>query len=235
MRLTPILSRRANSVSGSWQSWTRSCIARMTSALPKSWSAMHCRGPTATPSVMLPAIAAETLAMLCTSWILHSGAAQVVHVVDDLCLLGVPLRSDFGVVNIDFLQEGRHQDRVTHNVTVIHVPQLRQATVFLQRMPQVVFTLFPGSLAGSWPAQPCAAAFHPPPSQRPGRIPADHRRLLALHLDPSAVAGSLLVHRKTSFDVSTLLLPCAWGETATPPRALPATGSSQRSFSRRIH
>ena len=29
---------------GSWQRWTRSCIARVTSALSKSWSAMYCRG-----------------------------------------------------------------------------------------------------------------------------------------------------------------------------------------------
>ena len=42
VRLTPRLSRRrANSVCGSWQSCTRSCMARMTSALAKSWSAIN--------------------------------------------------------------------------------------------------------------------------------------------------------------------------------------------------
>ena len=38
---------------------------------------------------------------------------QVVHEADDACLLGGPLRSDFGVGDITFLQEGRHQDRVS--------------------------------------------------------------------------------------------------------------------------
>ena len=55
--------------------WTRSCIARMTSALPTSWSAMCCRGPTATSSVMPQAVTVETLAIFCTSRILHTRAA----------------------------------------------------------------------------------------------------------------------------------------------------------------
>ena len=49
-------------------------------------------------------------------------------------------RSDSGVGDIKFSQEGRHPDRVTHNVAVIHVPQVRQALVFLQRMLRVVGT-----------------------------------------------------------------------------------------------
>ena len=45
VRLTPRLSRRrANSVCGSWQSCTRSFMARMTSALAKSFSAINRRG-----------------------------------------------------------------------------------------------------------------------------------------------------------------------------------------------
>ena len=32
-------------------------------------------GPTATPGVVLPAVTVETLAVFCTSWILHSGGA----------------------------------------------------------------------------------------------------------------------------------------------------------------
>ena len=47
----------------------------MTPALPKSWSGMYCLGPTATPSMMLPAETVETSAMFWTSWILHSGGA----------------------------------------------------------------------------------------------------------------------------------------------------------------
>ena len=58
----------------------------------------------------------------------------------DLCFLGDPLRSDFGVVDVKVLQEGRYQDRVTHDVAVIHVSQVCQASVFLQRTMRVVGT-----------------------------------------------------------------------------------------------
>ena len=57
---------------------------------------------------------------------------QVVHVVDDFCFQWVPPRSDSGVGDIEILQEGRHQDRVTHNVTVAHVPLICQ-TSFLAK------------------------------------------------------------------------------------------------------
>ena len=53
----------------------RSRTARMTSALLRSCSVMNCRDPTATPSVMLPAVTAEVLAKLRTSPIFHSGGA----------------------------------------------------------------------------------------------------------------------------------------------------------------
>ena len=39
--------------------------------------------------------------------------------VDDLCFLVVPLSPDFGVGDVEFLQETRHQDRVTHDVAVV--------------------------------------------------------------------------------------------------------------------
>ena len=54
--------------------------------------------------------------------------------------LWVPLRSDLGVGDVEFLQEGRHQDRVTHDVVVIHVPQVCQARGTWQRMLRVVGT-----------------------------------------------------------------------------------------------
>ena len=130
-RLTPRFSRnRANSVCGSWQSWTRSCIARMTSALPKSWSAMNCRDPTATGGFgQAPHVANFPPRRCCV---------QVVHIVNYFCFQWVPLRSNFGVGDVKFLQEGRHQDRVTHDVAVIHVPQVCQASIFLQCMLRVV-------------------------------------------------------------------------------------------------
>ena len=68
---------------------------------------------------------------------------------DDFSFQLVPLRSDSGVGDIEILQEGRHQDRVTHDGAVIRVPQFCQASVFLQRMLRVVGS---GELLGppSW-------------------------------------------------------------------------------------
>ena len=43
--------RRANSVFRSWQSCTRSGMARTTSAFAKSWSVPQRRGPTAIPEL----------------------------------------------------------------------------------------------------------------------------------------------------------------------------------------
>ena len=63
-----------------------------------------------------------------------------------------------------------------------------------------------------------------------GCIPAGHQSLLALHPDPSALAGALLVQHETSFGVSMLLLPRAWGETATLPRALPGAAPPTSPF-----
>ena len=57
-RLTPRLSRRrANSVADLGKA-TRSCNARVTSALLRRWSAINCRDPKATPSAMLPSVTA---------------------------------------------------------------------------------------------------------------------------------------------------------------------------------
>ena len=50
----------------------------------------------------------------------------------------VSFRSNFGIGDLEFLQVRRHQDRVTQNVAVVHVPQVRQASVFLQRVLRVV-------------------------------------------------------------------------------------------------
>ena len=137
MRLTPRLSRRmANSVCGSWQSWTRSCAARIASAfaqelardvLSRSHSDSECVASSGNCGDFghVLHVADPPLKRRCI---------QVVHVVDGFCFLGVPLRSDFGVGNVDVLQKKYHQDRVTHDVAVIHVPQVSQASVFLQRM-----------------------------------------------------------------------------------------------------
>ena len=104
-----------------------------------------------------------------------------------------------------------------------------------------------GLLHGSVQASPwdgclsaCRAAMLPPRfsrhhHRRPGCTPGAHQRLLALRLDPWALARDLLVQQRTRSNVSTLLLLlCAWGETATPPRAPPSIRSTQSSFTRRL-
>ena len=78
---------------------TRSCIARTTSALAKSWSAMNCRGPAATPSVVLP----TGHVMHVTKSPLRRCCTRVVHVVDDFRFLWVSFCSNFGVGVVEFL------------------------------------------------------------------------------------------------------------------------------------
>ena len=61
-------------------------------------------------------------------------------------------RSAPGVGDVEFLQERRHQDRVTYNVTIVHVPLICQAPVCLQRVLRVVGSskLLQAAKAGSW-------------------------------------------------------------------------------------
>ena len=103
------------------------------------WSAMYGRGPTATPS--------DASSSGCGDFghVLHVAdpplkrrCIQVIHAVDDFCFLWVPLRSDFGVGDVEFLQARRHQDWVTQNVTIVHVPKVRQASILLQHAPRIV-------------------------------------------------------------------------------------------------
>ena len=103
---------------------------------------MHCRDPTVTPSVMLPSVTVGFVHFLhVANSPLGRRCIQVFHAEDDFCLLGVPLRSAFGLGDVEILQEMQHQDWVTHNVTVVHAPLICQASVFfLQRMLQVVDT-----------------------------------------------------------------------------------------------
>ena len=152
------------------------------------------------------------------------------------------------------LRQRRRQRRIprlTHNVAVVHV----------QRMLRVVGTGITFSGPPSWkladsciltawsaccssaesstPIQgrvpvACRAAMLPllPPCPRPGCTPGGHQRLLALHLDPSALARALPAEHGTGSVVCMVLLPCGWGETATAPRALPAIRSFRNNFSR---
>ena len=65
------------------------------------------------PSVTLPAVTVETLAIFSTPPILHSGGAASRSFTKLMTSVfgWVPLRSDFGVGDIDFPQVGRHLDR----------------------------------------------------------------------------------------------------------------------------
>ena len=72
-------------------------------------------------------------------------------VVSNFCFQWVPLCSDSGVGDGEILQKRQHQDWVTDDVTVVHVPKVRQASVRLQHMLRVMGTskLFLGHQAGS--------------------------------------------------------------------------------------
>ena len=130
MRMTPRLSRwRANSVWGS-QAHCPSDVCLGHELVRND------RGHTATLSVVLPAVTVETVASFRTSSILPFGRCciQVSHETDDFRFLRVSFRSNFGIGVIEFVQVKRHQDGVTHDVTIIHVPKVRQTSLLLQGM-----------------------------------------------------------------------------------------------------
>ena len=76
------------------------------------------------------------------------GCVQVFDVVNGFCLLRISLCSDFVVGLIKILQTGRHQDRVAEDVTIVNVPEVCQASIFLWIMSWVV-----SSNECCWPAQ----------------------------------------------------------------------------------
>ena len=123
---------------------------------------------------------------------------------------------------------------------VIHVPLIRQTSAFLQRVLRVMGA---GEFFWATKLEVCCRCCTSAGSLTPiqGRVPTacraavllrvsaaanpgvwctpgGRRRLLALHHDPSALARALPVQREVGFDVSTLLLLCYLGITATPPR-----------------
>ena len=110
--------------------------------LAQELTVMNCRDPTATPSAMPPSVTAEGFGQAphVADSPLGWRCIQIIHVVNDFCFQWVPLRSDSGVGDVEFLQERRHRDRVTHDVTIVHVLLICQASAFLQRMLRVVGT-----------------------------------------------------------------------------------------------
>ena len=226
---------------------------------------MNRRDPTATPSVMLPSLTAEVLAKLRTSPIfpLRRCCIQVVHIADDLCFQWGPLRSDSDIGNVEVVQKGQHQDWVTHDVTVVTVPLIRQASVLLQRVLRIMGTgVFSGhpswkfadscNLAAWSVCNHCSSAESFTPIQGRGpplagqrcflssRLCCHHSKGLAalqVAVNVSFFCASILRHWQEPFlftYVPTLLLQCALGGTATPPRALPSTRSSKKQFFHRL-
>ena len=63
---------------------------------------------------------------------------QVLHVVNHFRFLWVSFCSNFRLGAVEFMHVRRHQGRVTLDVTIIHVPQVRQASIFLQSMSWIV-------------------------------------------------------------------------------------------------
>ena len=116
-----------------------------TSALPKSWSAMFCRGPTAAPSVMLPAVTGVGHVLHVAGPPLRRRCIQVIHVVDDFCFLEVPLRSDSSVGDVKFRKDGTTIGR--HPCTT-GLPSLRCSATHAAGRRHRQASL--GRQAGSW-------------------------------------------------------------------------------------
>ena len=47
---------------------------------------------------------------------------QIVYVVDDFCFQRISLSSDHVVGDVEILEKKQHQDWVTHDVAIVHVP-----------------------------------------------------------------------------------------------------------------
>ena len=199
---------------------------------------MNCRDPTATPSAMLPSVTAGVFACA------PARAASRSFMANDFCVQWVPLCSGSGVGDVEILQERRHQDRVTHNVAVIRVPLIRQASAFLHRVLRVVGTdkllwrcFTQGRSRQSREGIPSLAArlyfltSLPPPIPRPGCTPGC--------VNVSLLCTTILRHWREPFlfnmgHVSMFPRCCCcvlWERTAAPPRALPSTRSFQSNFS----
>ena len=168
----------------------------------------------------------------------------------------IALRSNFGVGGIEFQQVGWHQDRVTHNVTFVHVPKVREASASTCRViSSGGFLKFAelkvGDSLHSASVFSFGGAGNPKGHQRQSTgghlMPAKQSRV---HVSPpqpfpepgctpGAINVSLICNtilgqwRETSCNVSRLL-PCAWEETATSQSALLTTRSSQSNFPRRL-
>ena len=172
-------------------------MARMTSALAKRWSALNCLGTATTPSVVLP------LRRCCT---------QVVHGANDFTFLWCSFRSNVRVGVLQLRQERRHQDRVTLDVTIIHAPQVCQATIF-----------FCNACRGS---------------SAPGNFPGPPDWKLAVSCKLTACATCRCCNwrqqRGTTTDVSTPPPQCAWEENGTPLHALLSTQSFRSICFRRL-
>ena len=83
---------------------------------------MNCRDPTATPSVMLPSVTAEVLAMLRASPMLHSGDAASRSFTKKLTSVSSGFRSAPTLPLATSKSCRKGSTKVVHDVTVVHVP-----------------------------------------------------------------------------------------------------------------
>ena len=188
---------------------------------------MYRRGPTVTPSVMLPAVAVETLATFCTSPVLHSGATSRPFT---LWMTSVFRRfrsaPTFGVGDVTFLWIGGHQDRVTHDVTVIFVLQCVSRVVGTSKLLQatrleVCRFLQPGRVV-RLESLFFAESFTPIQGRARTSAAPMPKGLAALQgaVNVSLLCTSILRHWKEPFLFNIgqvpmfprCLLPCAWEE-----------------------
>ena len=177
---------------------------------------MNCRDPTATPSVMLPSVTAEVFGHVphVTNSPLKWRCIQIVHVVNDFCFQwgSAPLRL-WRWRRRNPAEEGRHQDWVAHDVTVFHVPLIRQASVFLQHVLGIMGTsVLSGSpslkFADAFAARKGFLTFLLPPFLRPGCTPGpstspcvlweEPRRRLAHRLRVGHPVSLSSIHRRKS-------------------------------------
>ena len=118
------------------------------------------------------------------------------------------------VSDVEVLKERWHQDWVTHDVTVIHVPLIRRAFAFLQRVLWVVGTgeLLWATKTGSWltPAvwsvcRRCSSAGSFEPIQ--GRVPAACRGATLPRISAATVPKARRARARSSIPARGLLGP----------------------------
>ena len=191
----------------------------MTSALAKSWSSMNCQGPTATPSVMLPAVTVEILAMFCTSPSLHSGGAAPRKCVFQLWHWRRRIPAGETAPRSGDTERHHHPRTTSPARPRFFCNACRRSSAPVNFSGPPNWKLAVSCNLTAWSAcrrcdsegsQPRVLVFQLPPFPEPGCAPRSRRRLVVLHRDFGALAPAHLAQRETGFDVSTPPPQRAW-------------------------